>query len=70
VLTIVDDDSAGALQFSQTAYSTSEASGSFSVPVQRSGGGAEATVVWTITGGSALPDVEGIDWALPQARFD
>ena len=58
VLTIVDDDSVGALQFSQTAYSTSEASGSFSVTVQRAGGGAEATVVWTITGGSALPDVD------------
>ncbi len=62
VLTIVDNDSAGVIQFSQATYSTSEASASFSVPVQRSGGGAEASVTWTIIGGSA---VLGTDFTTP-----
>ena len=57
VLTIVDNDTAGVVQFTQTAYSTSEASASFAVPVQRTGGSAEASVTWTITGGgTAVPD--------------
>src|SRR5262249_24661414 len=56
VLTIVDNDSAGVIQFTQTAYSTGEASASFMVPVQRSGGAAQASVTWTITGdGTAVP---------------
>ena len=62
VLTIVDNDSAGTLEFGQTTYSTGEASASFAVPVQRSGGGAEATVTWTVIGGSA---VLGTDFTTP-----
>ena len=54
VLTIVDNDSAGTIQFSRTTYSASAVSDSFEVPVRRSGGAAEASVTWTITGGSAV----------------
>jgi glucose/arabinose dehydrogenase len=62
VLTILDDDTAGLLQFTQTAYSTSETGLSFGVPVQRTGGGAETSVTWTIVGGSA---VLGVDFDTP-----
>ena len=67
VLTIVDNDTGGTVQFGQTAYSTSEASGSFAVPLQRSGGGADVSVTWTITGnGSAQP---GVDFVTPNGQL-
>jgi glucose/arabinose dehydrogenase len=67
VLTIVDNDAGGTVQFGQTAYSTSEASGSFAVPLQRSGGSADVSVTWTVTGdGTAQP---GIDFVTPNGQL-
>jgi glucose/arabinose dehydrogenase len=61
-LTIVDNDSAGVFQFRRTTYSTGEDKTSFVVTVQRGGGKAEATVTWTVSGGSA---VLGTDFRTP-----
>ena len=48
MLTITDDDVAGAFWFSQTAYSASEGSPSALLTVYRSSGAANAEVTWTI----------------------
>jgi hypothetical protein len=52
---IADDDVAGSVQFGADASSASEAEGTASIRVTRSGGAASGvTVHWTITGGSAV----------------
>jgi subtilisin-like proprotein convertase family protein len=55
-LTIVDNDSPGALQFSAGTYSVNETAGTISIPVQRvDGSGGVVSVVCATGGGSATP---------------
>jgi Calx-beta domain-containing protein len=55
VLTIVDNDVAGVVQFSQALYTVSEAGGSATITVTRSGGAASAVTVDFTTSDGPVP---------------
>jgi subtilisin family serine protease len=61
VLTIGDDDVAGSVQFSASAYSVGEQAGTATITVTRTGGSAEITVLYTTSDGTAR---EGVDYDL------
>ena len=68
MLTIVDNDAAGAFKFSALSYGASEASPTASVTVTRSGGSASngKVRIRTVAGGTAVPgtDYEALDQVL------
>jgi glucose/arabinose dehydrogenase len=69
ILTIVDNDVGGTLQFAPAAVSAGEWAGTATVTVARSGGAAGGvTVAWSVIGGTAVhgaPDDSGADYTGP-----
>ena len=68
VLTILEDDLGGVIQFGAAHYSTKEGMASLQILVKRSGGSAGGvTVAYSVTGGTAT---NGTDFTLPPATLD
>lgn len=63
VLTILDDDGTGVIQFTSATYTGSEAGGPITITVSRTGGTVGAvTVGWSSAGTGAFPLTPGVDF--------
>jgi hypothetical protein len=63
LLTILDDDVAGAIQFRSATYSARETAGAAKITVTRSGRASGVTVAFTTSPGTAVPGVDYQDMA-------